>query len=362
MTDSTLDAPDLYVRLDPHGLLGRIAALPEQIEDAWQAGTALSLPDAHRDVDGVVVLGMGGSGIGGALLQALAVDLGARVPVSVVRGYRLPGWVNDRTLVLASSNSGDTEETLDAFGSAVGEGARCVAITTGGTLAARARAADVPLLTFAWTGEPRSALGWSFVSLLAICAKLRLLPPLDVQMRSAIAGLRTATAEFGRDVPETSNPAKQLARRLAGRLPVFIGAQALAPVAYRWRTQVNENAKSWAIADELPEMNHNAQAGYGLPAPAVPLLHAVILRHADMHPRIRLRTDATIDEMRRADVSCEVIEIDGAGLLAQVLRAVWMGDYVSYYLGLLNGVEPSPVDALDRLKAFMAAHPPAPGT
>jgi glucose/mannose-6-phosphate isomerase len=158
-----------------------------------------------------------------------------------------------------------------------------------------------------------------------------------------------------RDVPESSNPAKQLARRLAGRLPLFVGAEALAPVAYRWRTQINENAKSWAIGDELPEMNHNAQTGYGLPQRVVPLLHSVLLRHQGVHPRIAVRFDATADEMRRNGVSAEILEIGGATLLAQVLRAVQLGDFASYYVGLLNGVEPSPVEPLGRLKDLLAS-------
>ena len=113
-------------------------------------------------------------------------------------------------------------------------------------------------------------------------------------------------------MPEASNAAKQLARRLAGTLPVIIGAEALAPVAYRWRTQINENGKSWAIADELPEMNHNAQVGYGLPAGFVPLLHVVLLRHASMHPRIEPRFELPIQQLEAAAVDAEVLEVDGA--------------------------------------------------
>jgi len=355
MTEPSLDAADIYTRLDPHGLLGRIEGLPEQIAGAWRAARALDLPKRYRDAAEIVVLGMGGSGIGGALLQALAVDLGARTPVRVVRDYRLPASVGGNALVLVSSNSGDTEETVDAFGQAIERGAMCVAITTGGRIAGIARDAGTPLLSFTWEGEPRSALGWSFASLLSICGTLGLLPDLDSEMPSALDQMRALGRAIGRDAPEAANPAKQLARRLAGRLPVFVGAEAMAPVAYRWRTQVNENSKSWAIADELPEMNHNAPVGYGLPQRIVPLLHAVLLKHASVHRRIALRIDATHDQMRRAGISAEVLEIAGDSLLAQMLCGVILGDYVSYYLGLLNGVEPSPVGPLIELKAYLAS-------
>lgn len=354
MPELSLDTAEIYGRLDPHGLLGRIEGLPEQIAGAWAAARALDLPAPYRGATEIVVLGMGGSGIGGALLQALAVDLGARTPVRVVRGYRLPASVSEHALVLASSNSGDTEETVAAFGQAIERGAMCVAITTGGRIAAMARDAGVPLLSFTWPGEPRSALGWSFGSLLAICGKLGLLPDLDGELPSALDQMRALGRTIGRDAPEVSNQAKQLARRLTGRLPVFIGAEAMAPMAYRWRTQVNENGKSWAIADELPEMNHNAPVGYGLPQRIVPLLHAVLLRHASAHPRIALRIEATHDQMRRAGVDAEIVKVAGDSLLAQMLCGLVLGDFTSYYLGLLNGVEPSPVEPLIELKSYLS--------
>lgn len=357
MPASVLDARDTYERLDPRGLYGRIAGLPEQIEEAWAAASALALPASYRDVDRVVVLGMGGSGIGGSLMQALAVDIGARTPVSVVRGYTLPAWVDARTLVLASSNSGNTEETVTALRAAIAAGARCIAIATGGAVGDLAKEHDLPWLTFAWEGEPRSALGWSTASLLAICGGLGLLPDLAPELPPALDAMRSLRSEIARDVPEASNAAKQLARRLAGKLPVFVGAQALAPVAYRWRTQVNENAKSWAIAEELPEMNHNAPLGYGAPKDLLPLLRVVILRHAAMHPRIRLRVEATVEQLTTAGVAVESVDVPGPSLLAQVLWAIELGDFTSYYMGLLHGVDPSHMGALESLKAYLAARP-----
>lgn len=355
MSASVLDSPETYTRLDPHGLYERIATLPDQIELAWSAASELELPSAYRSAEHIVVLGMGGSGVGGGLLQALARDVGARVPVSVVRGYTVPAFATERTLVLASSNSGNTEETLSAFEEAVDAGAMCVAITTGGRLLEIAHQRRFPALTFKWQGEPRSALGWSTASLLAITGALGLLPDLTGDVGPALVAMRELANACARDVPEGNNPAKQLARRLAGTVPVIIGAQALAPVAYRWRTQVNENAKSWAIADELPEMNHNAPLGYRAPAGLLRLLRVVLLRHAAMHPRIVLRVDATVLQLKDAGVAAEVVEVPGASVLAQMLWAIQLGDLASYYLGLLYEVEPSPMAALDWLKAYMAA-------
>jgi len=354
---SELDSSAIYERLDPYGLYARIAGLPAQIEEAWEAARALELPEPYRQAREIVVLGMGGSGVGGGLLQALAAAGGARTPVYVVRGYRPPAFVGESSLVLASSNSGNTEETLSAFDAALAAGAMCVAISTGGQLIETARHRGVPALTFSWDGEPRSALGWSSASLMAIASGLGLIPELDGQLAPALASMRALQSQIARDVPEGANTAKQLAGRLRGRLPVYVGAEIMAPVAYRWRTQTNENAKSWAIADELPEMNHTAHAGYGLPAAVVSLLRAVFLRHAAMHPRIILRVDATCDVMRAAGIEAEVLDVPGEGLLAQMLYAIHLGDFTTYYLGLLNGVEPSPITALEDLKKRLGAIP-----
>jgi glucose/mannose-6-phosphate isomerase len=350
----SLDDPAVYEALDPHGLLGRIESLPAQAEQAWAAAGALDLPSPYAETTRVAVLGMGGSGIGGLLLRALALERGTRTPIDIVRTYRLPAYVGANTLVIASSNSGNTEETVQAFEGALAAGARCVAITTGGRLAELAREHAVPLLRVDWRHEPRAALGWSFAAPLRICARLGAVDQDDGELRGALAAMGELAATVGRDIPERANAAKQLARRLHGRLPVFVGADAFVPVAYRWRTQVNENAKSWAIADELPEMNHNAHAGYGLPQRVVPLLHVVLLRHAGAHPHTARRFAATADRMRRDGVSAEIVGVDGPSLLAQVLRGGLLGDFVSYYLGLLNGVPPSPVEPLDELKELLA--------
>jgi glucose/mannose-6-phosphate isomerase len=353
--EPNLDGAALYERLDPERLRDRITGLPTQIEEAWGTARALELPAGYRSVDRIAVLGMGGSGIGGSLLQALAIDLRATTPVVVVRGYRLPAYVDERTLVLASSNSGNTEEIVTSFTDALASGAKCIAIASGGRLIELAEARGAPVLRVRWDGEPRAALGWSFVSLLAICGGLGLLPDASADLDTALHELRALGVELAPSVPEASNEAKQLARRWHGKLVAIIGAEALAPVAYRWRTQINENAKSWAIADELPEMNHNAPLGYGAPAALLPLLQVVLLRQSAMHPRIRLRIDATRDDLRAHGVDTEVIDVPGSNVLAQQLCGVHLGDWASYYLGVLNGVNPSRMDALERLKALLAS-------
>jgi len=354
VTPSPLDSPETYDRLDPSGLYGRIAGLPDQVRQAWDAASALALPEGYAGLRRVAVLGMGGSAIGGSLLRALAIELGSATPVEVVRGYRLPGHIDQRTLAIASSASGNTEEVLSLAQQALDRGARTMAITTGGRLLDLARQHDLPAIVYEWQGEPRSALGWSFATLLAITGRLGLLPDVSPGLAGALGHMRALVEAAGQDVPEASNPAKQLARRLNGKLPVIVGADALAPVAYRWVTQTNENAKSWGVALELPEMNHNAPLGYGAPVALLPLLHVVLLRQQSVHPRIARRIDLTPDQLTAAGVAVEVLDVPGASALEEVLWGVQFGDFASYYLGLLNGADPSEVRALDWLKDRMS--------
>jgi glucose/mannose-6-phosphate isomerase len=349
-----LDSPETYTRLDPTGLRNRILALPEQIAEAWAAAESLALPDAFASIERVAVLGMGGSGIGGSLLRALAIDLGAKTPVDVVRGYTLPAAIDDRTLAIASSNSGNTEEVVALAEAAVDRGARCLAITTGGSLLDLARKHRMPALEYAWTAEPRAALGWSFATLVALCGRLRLIADLTPQLPVALDHMRALATACSVDASESSNPAKQLARRMHGKLPVIVGAEALAPVAYRWRTQLNENAKSWAVAEELPEMNHNGPVGYVGPPALVPMLHTVLLQHAAANPRVHRRIALTREQMSAAGIGVEVIDVPGATVFEQMLCAIQLGDFASYYLGILNEADPSEVRALDWLKKKMS--------
>ena len=350
---ASLDDRALVERLDPHGLLARIEALPEQCEEAWGHTGSVDIPAGYEDARDVVVLGMGGSAIAGDILRSLAAPSG-RKPMSVARGYDLPSSVNEATLVIACSHSGNTEETLSAFQQAAGTGARIIVVTTGGRILELAKEQNAPTIVYQYDGEPRSALGCQLMSLLAIGERVGLLEPQETSVAEAVALMREQRGRIGFAAPGESNPAKQLAERLYGRLPVLIGAGVLATAAYRWKTQLNENSKSWALTEELPELNHNSIAGFGLPKEAVSQLHVVFLRHPALHPRLLLRYEATAKALADAGVSNERVEVGGSSTLAQMLSAIYTGDLMSYYLALLNEVEPSPVAAIETLKKELA--------
>jgi glucose/mannose-6-phosphate isomerase len=350
---SVLDDPGSFVRQDPSGLLGRIEELPEQCEEGWRRAQELALPGTHAAPRDVVIAGMGGSAIAGDMLRALAAS-SSGLPVHVVRGYDLPAFVGEETLVVVCSHSGNTEETLSAFEKALGAGARCFAITMGGRLGEIARERSLPLFTYAYDGEPRSALGHQLMALLALGERLGLVPDQGAPAREAIALMQDQRLRLGSSLACEENAAKQLALRLHGRLPVVIGAGLLGEAAHRWKTQLNENSKCWALWEELPELDHNTIEGFALADDVVPLLHAVFLYHEALGARMRVRYDATAEELTTASVSNERIALEGASSLAQLLGAVYLGDLTSYYLGVLNGIDPSPVPGITRLTARLA--------
>lgn len=349
MTGASLDDAALVRRLDPTGLLGRIEALPEQCRDAWEQGRTLQLSRAFGRVDAILIFGMGGSAIGGDIVRVLAARA-STVPVTVVRGYDLPAFTGSRTLAVFCSASGNTEETLTAFDRALDTDAPKVVITQGGRLLDEAEANGVPAVRYRYEGEPRSGLGYGLMLLLAVLQRTGLMDDLEEDVTEALAVLVQQRGSIGFATPEERNPAKQLARRLHGRLPVIIGAEALAEAAHRWATQLHENSKQWAFWQELPELNHNLVEGFHQPPEVVSRLRAVFLTHAHLHPRVRLRYDITRELLDQAGAGSEMVTAHGSSPLAVTLSAVHFGDYVSFYLAMLNGVNPSPVPRIDVLK------------
>jgi len=347
-------------RLDPSGMLEAVYGLPDQCREAWEAARAFELPwkEAPRQI---VILGMGGSAIAGDYFRAL-LSLESPVPVFNVRVYDLPSFVDEETLVIASSFSGETEETLSAFEQALATPARKLAITTGGRLLTTARANGVPAFTFAYKGEPRAAIGWGLMPLLAIAEKLGLMQGVEGDVEEAIAVLRSLREDYGAEVDSSQNPAKQLALQLHERLPVVYGAGPLIEVARRWKTQLNESAKVWAFFEEMPEAQHNAIVGWGLPATIAKAATVVLLRSGRLDQRqVALRYDL----MRRlmADTAVDSVEVASRGesALAQMLSLTLLGDFAAAYLALLYGIDPTPTTVIDELKALLAkAGRPAP--
>ncbi len=350
---SVLDDLAAYQRIDPQGMLARIRDLPHQCRAAWQEVQTLKLPDDYRDIDKVVILAMGGSAIAGDFLRSL-VALESPVPIFSHRDYELPLLVDGRTLLIASSYSGNTEEVLSCFERGLGTGAKKVVITGGGKLLTTARANGVPAFVFHYESEPRAALGYGIMPLLAIAQKVGIVTDKDEDVDEAIAAMVGLATRIDETVPLDSNPAKQLARRLHQRLPVIYSAGILAQVARRWKGQLNETSKMWCFYEELPEANHNALVGYGLPKEIAAKALVVFLRAPSLHPRILLRYELTQTALEEAGVESATVDAEGKSPLAQIMSAVLFGDWVSLYLAVLNGVTPAPTPPIAKLKDRLA--------
>ncbi|MCG2770278.1 MAG: bifunctional phosphoglucose/phosphomannose isomerase, partial [Anaerolineae bacterium] len=261
---------------------------------------------------------------------------------------------NDHTLAIASSYSGNTEETLSSLEQVQESGAVLVAISTGGELARRAKASNTPTVPIKYDSQPRAALGHSLVLLLGVLQKANLIADKSGDVEEAVGVMRKLQAEISAEVPTAENPAKQLAIELRGKLPIVYGAGYLSEVARRWKGQFNENAKNWSFFEILPELNHNAVLGYQFPAELAQHLVVITLRSHLDHPRNRKRADVTQEMLKQRGVRCRTIESRGDSPLAVMLSSIHFGDYVSYYLALLNGADPTTVDAISYLKKRLA--------
>ena len=352
-TPVDLDRPEAYAAVDVADMLAHLEGLPTQLEAAWRLASGFEGSAAQRGLDSIVVAGMGGSAIGADLVRGLCADQ-LRVPFVVWRDYALPAFVGPRTLVIASSNSGGTEETLSAAERALGAGAPVVGLTTGGRLAGQLVEAGQSVLRFDYQGQPRAAVGYSLLLVLGVLSRLGYLPEQAAAVEAGIAAIREAASRFGPTVPQASNDAKKLAVALHDRATVIYGAGFLAPVARRWKGQWNENAKRWAFFEELPELNHNAVVGYEFPVGAPELLHVVLLSSELLPSRIGLRCTTTAELLDRQGLAHTTVETWGDGPLAHLLSAVAYGDWTSYYLALLDSVDPTSIAAIDYLKARLA--------
>ena len=338
--------------LDPENMIDHINRLPEQLFSAWQLGQTLDLPD-WEGIDNILISGMGGSAIGADLL-ATYVRPFCSVPITVHRDYQLPAWANnDRTLVICSSHSGNTEEVLTVLEDVLKTDRKVMGISTGGKLSEKAKTASFPLWLFGHNFQPRTAVGCSFGLLLAIFFRLGLIPDPSSDLKETIEEMKKQQKDLLPDVPDTSNPSKRLAGQLMGRWITFWGAESMAPIARRWKGQINENAKVQASFEILPEADHNALQGIMQPEAQFGATMNIFLLSKDNHPRNKIRSEFTRMTFMLEGQNTDFYKAKGKSRLAQMWTTIHFGDYVSYYLAIGYGVDPSPVPMLVELKEKM---------
>ena len=354
-------SPARVAAVDLADQFGVTAGLPRQLEAGYTRAVATltgKLPAAPPD--GVVVCGMGGSAIGADVVGACLADL--PVPYQVVRGYELPAWVTARTLVIAVSYSGNTEETLSCLGRALPRGCRPVCIAAGGRLADLAARHDLPFVSVPGGRQPRASIGYLTTPIGACLEAAGLAPGFDEQVAEAIEVTTDLAAALAPDVADADNEAKRVARRLLGRLPVIYGAGVTVPAARRWKGQVNENAKAPAFFNELPELDHNELAGFAANPVVAGTIVPVLLDDPAGDERLRRRLAFT--EAVLAPCVAGVVRVTARGVLplARVLSSAYLGDFASLYLAVLYGVDPAPVTVLEDFKARLAGAAGAPAS
>jgi glucose/mannose-6-phosphate isomerase len=335
-------------------MLGEIDNLPDQLGYAYQLGMKHDLP-GWKDLQQAVVAGMGGSAIGADLLAVYCASL-SPIPVTVHRDYGLPLFARGAdTLVICSSHSGNTEETLDAFEAARKADCCIIVVSTGGELAKRAKEDNIPVWTFDHAGQPRAAVGFSFGLLLAMFQRLGFIPDQKDSLEEALASMKRSQQHLRSDIPAVKNPAKRYAGQLMGRWVTIMGSGLLTAVARRWKTQINEIAKAGANFEFLPEADHNTLAGAMNPEEVLnPHTMTLFLRAPSDHLRNRLRSDLTRKAFMLEGMNTDYIDARGNTPLAHMWTLILFGDYMAYYLAMGYGVDPTPIKALVDFKQAMA--------
>ena len=325
--------------IDASNQLDDVLALPDHLSDALWRFESAGLE--RRELQGLIVCGMGGSAIGGVLARSALGDVLNR-PMQIFRDYEIPGWTNPNIAVLCSSYSGDTEETLASFEAAEAVGAERFVATTGGRLAEAARAAGVPVIGLPAGLQPRHAVGYGFTVACEMAALIGASSGVRTEIDSTAAHLAD-----GRD--RLVARAAEIAGQIAGTTPLIYGCELTIPVAYRWKCQINENAKQHAFDHQLPELDHNEIVGWtanGKPTN----FSAIFLVDSDQHPRQRQRAKLTEALVSPSASAAITIETEGETRVERLLWAVMLGDLVSLFLAAHNGVDPGPIEMIDRLK------------
>lgn len=321
-------------------MLDAVRAMPDHLRDAlWRIETARA---GTMEAPAAFACGIGGSAVGGDLAVAALSDRLTK-PMLVPRGYELPSWAPAGSAVLCSSYSGNTEETLACYAAAEALGARRLVATTGGELADLARADGVPVIGLPAGLQPRAAVGYMFCIAAELAALSLAAPRINTEIDAAASHLGEALAA-------AESRARELAAEIGAATVLVYGSDLTAPVAYRWKTQVNENAKLPAFSSELPEADHNELEGW---SGADGRFAAVFLEDRDQHPRERKRFELTAKAIEPHAATVINLEIEGETRTERVLHGVMLGDLVSLELANARGVDPMAVDVLEGFKRKM---------
>lgn len=353
-TTPFLDSIEGITALDSHRTLASIEQLGNQIQQTWNRAQKLTFNDSYKNCTNVVVAGMGGSILGTHVIQT-AFKSQLTVPITIAPDYTVPHFVDENTLVIASSYSGSTEETLAACHNAVAKGAQVTGITSGGKLSEYLSSLDAPHLVFPTefnpSGSPRMGLGYSVFGQIALFAQLGLLPLTDSDVAAILEAVAAAHLESSIAVTQEKNKAKLLAFQLVNKLPVIVAAEHLEGAAHIFANQLNENAKTFAEYRVVPELNHHLLESFSFPDSAKDSLHFFTLHSEHYDPKNQRRLELTEELLEKNSLEFTTETVTGSTILMEVFSTITFAAYVAFYLAMINGVDPFPNPNVDWLKS-----------
>ncbi|MFA4991787.1 MAG: bifunctional phosphoglucose/phosphomannose isomerase [Candidatus Omnitrophota bacterium] len=339
-------------KLDASDMLRLIMGLPLQCREAYDIGAAADLKRPDRDIHNIVFAGLGGSAIGADIVKVyLQGEL--KLPVFVCRNYTLPDFVSKNTLLFCASYSGNTEETLSTFQDGLKRGAHIITLGSGGKLKELSAKNGFRHVTIPPGFPPRTAVGYMSIAVLAALSKLGLIKDKAEEVGDlylTLSDLRDR--EIGPDVASGKNAAKKIAAKLLGSYCIIYGtSDSTEAISMRWRGQLAENSKALASSHVLPEMNHNEIVGWEFPPKLLKGFKVIILRDKNDHKRTQARIEISKSIMKKSGAQIIELKRDKGGSLARIFSLLYIGDFVSFYLAILNGIDPTPVKRVDYLKA-----------
>lgn len=355
--DNVIDALDKnFSELDKANMIELLEEFPQKMKDALRLGEEFSISTSAftRNFKNIVILGMGGSAIGGDLLSNYLTDELA-IPIVVIRGYDIPKFVNEDSLVFAVSYSGNTEETLSTLKKCLEVKARVIALTSGGKLAALSQENNFPVIKVPTGIQPRAAISYLFFPVLKALERLGLIKERNSEIEETHNILRELSREYGAKSPSKNNLAKKVALILYQHLPLIYGSEGLlGAVAMRWKTQINENSKWPCFWNVFPELDHNEIVGYEIENGINLQVKIVYLQDKEGLLRVEQRREITRKIIEDKVAEFIVCPSRGKGKMARMFSLIFLGDLASYYLAILNQVDPSPVACIEDLKKELA--------
>jgi glucose/mannose-6-phosphate isomerase len=327
-------------------VLDTVNFLPDQLWEAWEESRKVALPESYRNFKRVLVCGMGGSALGGRVVRAYAADrAGASIDVSTE--YNLPVYVDGETLIIASSYSGNTEETVSALNQAIEKKVPIFVISSGGKLAESAKEHSLPIYTidpqFNPSGQPRLAVGYSIGAIFGALANTGVLPVTDEEIKKVVSWLKE-------NQPLLQKKGEELAKEIQGKMPILVSSEHLLGASHVLKNQLNESAKSFSALFDIPELNHHLMEGLKNPAEATKNLFFIFFASNLYHGRVQKRYSLTEEVVGKNNIKTYQVVMGGSNKLEQVLELIQLGSYVQAYLGAIYGEDPLAIPWVDYFK------------